>query len=163
MSKTHWKQLINPDYFGAYALPDGQDLTVKIESVRREIVTSTGGKKEECTVVHLVKNKPLILNRTNAKSITKLYWPYIEDWVGQLITLHASTTKLAGETVECVRIRPQVSVSKKTISDERLKGAIESVKSGTWTAEKLLSQFELTPEQLATFNDAIKPEIKGAA
>ena len=46
MSKTHWKLLVNPNYIGAYALPDGNDITVTIEHVGREIVTSTGGKKK---------------------------------------------------------------------------------------------------------------------
>ena len=99
-TRTHWKQLINPDYIGAYALPNGDDLTVTIDFVPNEVVTGSGGKKEECTVAHLVGQKPLILNVTNSKSIHKLYGPYIEDWRGKQITLYASTTKLAGEIVE---------------------------------------------------------------
>lgn len=108
--KTHWKKLVNPEYIGAYSLEDGKDLTVSIEKVIREMVTGDGGKKEECTVAYLVGHKPLILNRTNAKTITKIYnSPYIEDWSGKKITLYATTTRVAGETVECLRIRPTVS------------------------------------------------------
>jgi len=103
--KTHWKRLINPAYIGAYCVPD--DLTVKIETVVRELVKGEGGKTEECTVIHLSGQKPFICNRTNAKMITKLYGsPYIDDWAGKLITLYPTTTKVAGETVECLRIRP---------------------------------------------------------
>lgn len=102
--KTHWKVLINPLYLGAYCVP--KDLTVKITSVVREIVKGEGGKSEECTILHLEGTKPMILNRTNAKTITKLYGtPYIEEWVGRLITIFPTTTKVAGETVECLRIR----------------------------------------------------------
>jgi hypothetical protein len=107
--KTHWKRLINPDYIGAYFLPEGKDLTVTIDYVQCEMITGTGGKKEECIVAHLVGVKPMILNMTNSKSITKLYGPYVEDWAGKQITLYASTAKLAGESVECLRIRPQVA------------------------------------------------------
>lgn len=106
MSKTHWKRLINPDYIGAYSLDEGRDLTVQITQVRRDIVVGTGGKKEECTIAYLNGNKPLILNNTNSKTIAKLYGPYIEDWAGKKITLFATTTKLAGDTVECLRVRP---------------------------------------------------------
>lgn len=107
--KTHWKKLVNPDYIGAYSLDDGKDLTVTVEKVVREMVTGDGGKKEECTVAYLKGQKPLILNRTNSKTITKLYnSPYIEDWTGKQITLYATTTRVAGETVECLRIRPQI-------------------------------------------------------
>ena len=82
MSKTHWKQLMNPDYLGAYALPEGQDITVTIKFVQREEVTGEGGKKEMCTVAHIENNKPMILNVTNQKTIAKMYGPYIEDCSG---------------------------------------------------------------------------------
>lgn len=150
-NKTHWKKLVNPDYIGAYVLQPGQDLTVTIVSVSREIVVSTGGKKEECTVAKLVGQKPLILNVTNAKTISKLYGPFIEDWAGRQVTLFASTTKLAGETVECLRIRPAVPSEvqqRKTLSDDRLGKAIESIKSGDFTLEQM-DKFDLTVEQKA--------------
>lgn len=109
--KTHWKKLINPDYIGAYSLKEGQDLIVTIESIKREIVKGEGGRKEECTVAHLKGQKPFILNRTNQKTIQKLYnTPYIEDWIGKSIQVFATTTlsKTTNETVECLRIRPTI-------------------------------------------------------
>lgn len=153
MSKTHWKRLINPDYIGAYSLEEGQDLTVVIESVRRDVVTGTGGKKEECTIAYLKGQKPFILNNTNSKSIAKLYGPYIEDWSGKPITLFASTTKLAGDTVECLRVRPVVAKRQKPgISDERLKAAIAQIKGGAYSIEKLHNQFVLTQGQQEHLN-----------
>ena len=107
MSKTHWKQLHNPDYIGAYSLPDGKDIVVTIESVSKELVTSNGGKKEECTVAKLKGQKPMILNVTNCRTIANIYnSPYVEDWIGKSITLFVSTASLKGEQVECLRIRP---------------------------------------------------------
>lgn len=148
--KTHWKMLINPDYIGAYALPNGQDMTVTIQRVGREMVTSTGGKKEECTVARLVGQKPLILNVTNQKTIARLYGPYVEDWSGKPITLFASTTKLAGEMVECIRIRPQVmqqQPQKQTLTDDRLANAIVSIKSGDFSVAQLFEKFDLSKDQ----------------
>ncbi|GAG48490.1 unnamed protein product, partial [marine sediment metagenome] len=79
--KTHWRQLVNPDYLGAYSLPNGQDITVKIRLVKKEIVKGIGGKQEECTVAQIENNKPLILNVTNSRMIQQIYGtPYIEDW-----------------------------------------------------------------------------------
>lgn len=109
MSKTHWKQLVNMDYIGAYALPDGNDLTLTIGKVVKEMVTGNNGKKEQCMVMYFKEPqyKPMILNRTNAKTITNLCGSaYVEDWVGHRVTLYASTTRLGGEIVECLRIRP---------------------------------------------------------
>lgn len=107
---THWKKLVNPIYLGAYSLMDGdvpKDLTVKIVKVVREQVKGEGGKSEECTVAYLENSKPVILNRTNCKTITSLYGtPYIEKWQGCLITLFVSKTKVAGNETDCLRIRP---------------------------------------------------------
>ena len=107
MSETHWKKLINPDYLGAYSLEPGQDIVLTIGTVKKEMITGTGGKKEECIVCHWQEEqKPMILNRTNCKTITKLTGtPYIEQWSGHRIQIGADTTMLAGERVECLRVR----------------------------------------------------------
>ena len=90
--------LVNPDYIGAYMLEQGQDMVITFESVKREMVTGSGGKKEECTVAHLRGQKPFIVNRTNGKMITKVLGsPYIEDWVGKSVVVYATTTSVAGE------------------------------------------------------------------
>lgn len=146
--KTHWKRLINPEFIGAYSLPEGQDLTVVIDCVQLQEITGAGGKKEDCTVAHLQGEKPMILNVTNSKSIAKLYGPFIEDWAGKRITLFASTTRLAGETVECLRIRPKVAERvAKPISDIRLEDAIRAIKKGDYTTDKLRTNHKLNAEQ----------------
>lgn len=155
--KTHWKLLVNPDYIGAYWLPPGEDVTVTIDYVQREVITGTGGKKEECSVAHLKGGvKPFILNMTNSKTISKLYGPYIEDWAGKPITLFASTAKLAGEVVECLRIRPQVAAKiAKPISDERFNKAVQAIKGGTYTAQQLRAGAALTEVQEKTLEEAL--------
>lgn len=125
---THWKQLINMDYIGAYALPDGKDLTLTIDRVVKEMVTGNNGKKEMCMVAYFKEKeyKPMILNRTNAKSITALAGsPYIEKWQGQRVTLYATTTNLGRETVECLRIRPTVAEKSEPIICENCGSVIE--------------------------------------
>ena len=155
-SKTHWKKLINPNYLGAYSLEEGEDLTVKIDFVQVEEIIGTGGKKDTGSVMHLVNQKPMILNSTNSKTIAKLYGPYIEDWQGKLITLFASTTKMAGETVECLRIRPKVAERKaQPITDARLDAAIKSIIEGTYKTDKLRANFALTDEQEAKLQAAL--------
>ena len=159
MSKTHWKKLINPDYLGAYSLPEGEDMTVIIDYVQVEEIIGTGGKKEHCTVAHLINEKPMILNVTNSKSIHKLYGPFIEDWAGKLITVFATTTKLAGEAVECLRIRPKVVVKeRKPITTERLEKAISAIKAGEYTTIKLNAAFALTEDQTKQLTEALSNE-----
>ena len=72
---THWKKLTNPDYLGAYALENGQDIILTIGYVREEKVTGTDGKKDDCVVCHFSEHgvKPMILNSTNMKTISKIF------------------------------------------------------------------------------------------
>ena len=107
MSETHYKKLINPDYLGAYSLEPGQDMILTIKSVGKEVITGAGGKKEECIVCHWQENqKPMILNVTNCKTISKmLKTPYVEKWAGHKVQIYADTTRFGGEMVECLRIR----------------------------------------------------------
>lgn len=144
---THWKRLVNPDYLGVYSLDNGKDMTLTIDRIVREVVTSTGGKKEECTVAYFKeKVKPMILNRTNSKMIQKIYGtPYIEEWSGKKITVYAATTKLAGEEVECLRIRlgvPQNPVLKieDQVNFEKCRAAL---KNG-YTIEQLQTKWTIS-------------------
>ncbi len=115
---THWKKLTNPDYLGAYALEPGQDLIVTIKSVANEVVTGTDGKKETCSVMRFAENvKPMVLNATNSKTITKLLkTPYIEKWAGRKIQIYVeSGVKAFGDVVDALRIRPFLPVEKELV------------------------------------------------
>lgn len=104
-TKTHWKKWTNPDYLGSYAFQPGEEKVVTIKEVKREIVQNQQGK-EECTVAHFVEDvKPLILNTTNCKTISKVWGtPYIEDWAGHRITLKVKKVSAFGEMVDAVRV-----------------------------------------------------------
>ncbi len=107
---THWKKLTNPNYLGAYSIENGQDLILTIKYVQEEKVIGTDGKKDDCVVCHFVENaKPMILNATNMKTITKLYkTPYIEEWAGKKIQIGIEKVKAFGDIVEALRIRKNI-------------------------------------------------------
>lgn len=106
---THWKKLENPDYIGAYAFQPGEKKVVTIASVSREMITGTEGKKSEETVVRFRENeKPMILNVTNAKQISKHAGsPFIEQWQGVRIILGVEKVKAFGDVVEAVRVQKE--------------------------------------------------------
>lgn len=109
MSETHWKKLTNPNYLGSYAFDPGEEKIVTIESVAKEPVTGESGRAEDCIVAHLVNEKPLILNKTNCKAITKLLGtPYIEEWAGHKIVLAVQRVKAFGEDVDAIRVKPKL-------------------------------------------------------
>lgn len=106
--KTHWKKMTNPNYMGDYSIPEGCDLIATIDYVAQENVTGVGGKTEVEVVAHFSDgNKPLILNKTNMKTIQKIYkTPYIEDWKGRKIQIYYDpTVKFGREVVGGLRIR----------------------------------------------------------
>lgn len=104
-NKTHWKKLTNPNYLGSYAFQPGEEKIVTIKEVRREIIQNERGK-EECTVAHFVEDvKPLVLNKTNCDTITKVWGtPYIEDWSGHKIILKVKKVSAFGDLVDAVRV-----------------------------------------------------------
>lgn len=156
--KTHWKKLENPDYLGAYSLESGKDLIVTVESVKRELVTGQGGKKEECTIAHLKGQKPFILNRTNMKMIQKIYdTPYIEEWAGKTITLYVAKIKAFGEdNVECLRIRPAAPTKPDfTPKSAKWNGAIQAIKEGSFTIDELKKTFNISAANEKLLKDAI--------
>ncbi|MGN0505431.1 MAG: hypothetical protein ACI4FZ_02655 [Lachnospiraceae bacterium] len=106
---THWKKLTNPNYLGVYALEDGKSLVLTIKSVGEEMVQNPEGK-EECVVVHFLENvKPMILNKTNLKTLEKLFkTPYIEQWTGHKIEVASEKVKAFGEVVDALRIKKQL-------------------------------------------------------
>lgn len=107
-NKTHWKKLIDPNYIGAYELMGvTTELVVKIKEVKKEKVKSADGKEKDCVVAYLENQKPMILNSTNCKTITKIYnTPLIQDWSGKSIILYVAKIKAFGEEVDALRVRP---------------------------------------------------------
>ena len=109
MSETHWKKLTSPNYLGSYAFDPGEEKIVTIEYVAQEEVIGADGRTSSCIVAHLVDEKPLVLNKTNCKAISKLVGsPYIEDWAGHRITLTVQKVKAFGEDTDAVRVKPKL-------------------------------------------------------
>lgn len=106
---THWKELQDSPYLGAYCLQPGQELQLTIAKAGVESVVSSDGSKEDCRVIHFKERgvKPMIVNATNAKTISKLAGsPYLENWAGTEIQIYAEKVKAFGEITEALRLRP---------------------------------------------------------
>lgn len=103
--KTHWRKLTHPNYLGSWSFQPGEEKTVTIKEVKQEIVKNQNGS-EECTVVYFEEDiKPLILNKTNAEMIAKVWGtPFIEDWKGLQIILKVKKVSAFGEMVDAVRV-----------------------------------------------------------
>jgi len=90
-------------YLKAYDL-QGRAVTVTIESVA---VEELGREREQKPVVYFVgKTKGLPLNKTNMRVIAGLAGPETDDWPGVAFVLYPTQTEMAGETRDCIRIKP---------------------------------------------------------
>ena len=141
---------MNPNYLGAYALEPNQDLIVEITEVKTESVMNADGRNEECLVAHLKDQKPLIVNKTNAKAIAKVCGSnYIEDWKGKQIALYISNVKAFGELVEAIRVRTVApkAKSKRKLNDDDFKKLVKAVADGSYLLEDAVANFVLNDSQ----------------
>ena len=109
-----YRKMFDRDYIGHFDL-DGKDVTVKISKVVAGELTAMGGRKSKKPIIYFTgKEKGMIVNKTNAKTIAALYGNLTEKWVGQRITLYVSSTRNPDGTgdVECIRIRPNAPAEK---------------------------------------------------
>lgn len=158
---THWKKLTNPDYLGAYALEPNQDLIVTIKSVANEVVTGADGKKETCSVMRFIENvKPMVLNATNSKTISKLFKsPYIEEWSGRKIQLYVETgVKAFGDVVDALRVRPFLPVEKELICADCGK----KIKSNGKSTAETLAKYTLKQYGKMLCNDCGRKKYEAA-
>ena len=148
--KTHWKQLQNPLYIGAYSLQPGEERIVEIEKVVKEQVKGSDGKAEDCTVAYLKAEKPMILNATNCKILSKVYGsPYIQDWIGKSVTIYAEKIKAFGDTVEALRIRPtKPPLPELTPDHPKWNEAVKAVKADPKALDKVVARYSLSPANL---------------
>ena len=104
----HWKSMFDNDMLFAHDL-QGREVTVEIEKVYAgELVGEKGRKSKKPFVKIKGRIKKLALNKTNGKTVARLYGNDTAAWAGKLITLFPTTTEFGGETVDCIRIRPFV-------------------------------------------------------
>ncbi len=99
--------MMDRDYIYAFDL-QGKDVTVTIEKVTGGELTGQGGRKAKKPLAFFRgKQKPLALNSTNCKTIAALYGNDTTEWAGKAITLYPTTTTMGGDTVDCIRVRPE--------------------------------------------------------
>jgi hypothetical protein len=110
----HYKSFFDREYLFAFDLK-GRDVTLTIERVAAGELTALGGRKSKkplCWFKEGREKKPLALNSTNCRTISALYGSDTDQWIGKRITLYPTTTQMAGETCECIRVRPSIPADK---------------------------------------------------
>ena len=159
----HWKKQFNYDYLGSYSLDGKREVVVTVKGVGTAMVTGQSGRKESCFVVYFNEfDKPMILNRTNAKAIEKVSGSgLVEDWVGTRVTLYVEKgVKAFGDVVDALRIRDKKpSMTKMTKEIET--AMLDSVKSGkVGQVELAIPKYTMSKVQEEGIMNAIKKAKK---
>jgi len=102
----HFDLLFPSDYSKAGDL-GGRDVPVTIVDIEpRHKLQARSGKAEQRPLLHFGDGvKPLVLNRTNGKTLRKMFGPEVTAWIGKRVTLFAEVVDAFGERVEAIRIR----------------------------------------------------------
>ncbi len=102
-------------YVKASDLEDGPKTVVMRELVVEEI--GQGKQREPKGVLYFhSRNKGLVLNATNCRTIEDAYGTESDNWPGKSIELFSTETDFQGKRVPCVRVR----VPKEASADELL-------------------------------------------
>jgi hypothetical protein len=148
---THWKQNFDYRFTGAYELQPNEEKTVTIAKTNKEEVASTTGEKQMCFVAYFHENsKPMVLNKTNCKTIEKLYGADIEKWIGKKITVFAALVKAFGEMVDALRIRPTIPVTVDYAAQLRACKTLDELKAAFTAVGFPQAQFENLKNEMKT-------------
>lgn len=146
---THWKKLTNPNYLGSWDFAAGEERLLTIDRVLQEQVIDMENIKKDmnakkpCIVAHFREaSKPMILNKTNCKTMQGLYnTPIIEEWAGRQIIVKVEKVRAFGKLEDALRIKnekpapAQTSSPPKSIICAECEKPIEPI--GDYTAEQV--------------------------
>lgn len=134
MSKTNWKTFFDYQFLGSHDLEDVKSKPIfTIHQLKTEKVKDTTGKEEVVLVCYFAEKnvKPMILNKTNCKTIEKLYnSPHVEDWLGKRIQLQVKRLKAFGEMTNALRVCDFIPKSEAEVGISELRKQVRSLLQG---------------------------------
>jgi hypothetical protein len=103
-----YRTMFDSEWVRAWDL-GGKAITVTIVRVEAgELQNAKARKKDRKPVVWFRgAQKPLALNKTNAKTIAALYGNDTRAWINQAVTIYPTRTQFGNEEVDCIRIKPK--------------------------------------------------------
>lgn len=104
----HFNEFFDSKHIGFWSLGGG-DCIATITKVGRGTVGGQQGREpsKKAIITFREFEQPMACNKTNAKTIAKMYGADVREWVGKRVTLYPTTTRFGGEEVECIRVRPK--------------------------------------------------------
>ena len=114
-----FRKFMDKNYLGSWDVPDTGDLVLTIDHVEQNDVKNERGSERKLTI-HFAERgyKPMILNTTNAKRISKVAGSSkVEDWDGLRISIYTEKVTAFGGTTDALRIREYAPRETEVICD----------------------------------------------
>jgi len=120
--QTHYRKVFKSDHLGVADLEEflekGSPLIFTVSHVNQEMNAKVAGKKINANIAYFEESiKPLVLNATNSKTMSKLTGSsFVENWGNLTIQLYIDRdARLMGEVVGGVRVSPKVVRTQKPV------------------------------------------------
>ncbi len=159
---SHWrKQFADDKTIGAHDLEkDGkfQQVVVNIEKFYQGELVGSMGKEMKVFAKLKQFQKPMVVNRTNFKLLETYFGSFhMDDFLNKDVLLTVQKVKSPDGIVPALRFSsrpiPKQADAKPPIKDEDFPKAIDAIKNGTMTKEKLIDTRTLTKDQLKQINE----------
>jgi hypothetical protein len=104
---TDYRSFYDREYIGSWDLPRDRDAIVIIRDVKGVELNNGRTKNKKPVLYFAGKDKGMVCNKTNAKTIAGLYGNDVAAWVGKAVALFVTTTRdpNGGGDVDCIRVR----------------------------------------------------------
>ena len=164
-TKTNYRNVFKSDHLGSIDLEEmqikGQKMIFTIKEVKqyqfipgdKKSGIVVAGRRISANIAHFTDPtiKPFVVNAGNSKTISGFANSiFVEDWSGISIQLYVDKkVKFGTETVSGIKVHPVLPVAKFpdfNPSNDRWNGAVEAIKNGTTTLEKLKKHYSITKE-----------------
>lgn len=93
-------------------IPEDADLVLTINKVEVKEVGQGEEAEQKPVIFFNETDKGMVLNKTNAGTISKLYTPETDAWIGNRIALFATEVDFGGNQTLAIRIRMKAPVNK---------------------------------------------------
>ena len=106
-TNRHWKNFLDRNYLGSHNLEKNEEMLLTIVKFEgEEMVQSGDGDKRPMVVIYFKENvAKMILNITNANTISALYGSQPDKWINKQIQVYATPIKAFGKTQDALRVR----------------------------------------------------------
>jgi hypothetical protein len=119
---TDYRSMFDREYIGSWDLPRDRDAVVVIRLVKAEVLSNGKTKNTKPILFFEGKEKGMVCNKTNARTVASLYGNDTTAWIGKPVALYVTTTRDPGSggDVDCIRIRPTAPKPRQSKAQEEV-------------------------------------------